>query len=134
MIKIFNVLNKGKLSLVRTTSICALSLVTVLASLSGCKRNEESAYIFNNMQEATVDEDTGIYTITMHDGEIYNISREDLDSQYDYEYDPDIYEFWIPMELKDASTKLDSISEINSNLQMKSATEDGDVVMVKRIG
>ena len=133
MIKIFNVLNKGKLSLVRTTSICALSLVTVLASLSGCKSNEESAYIFDGVQ-ATVDKDAGIYTITMSDGDVYHISREDLDSQYDFEYNPDIYEFWIPMELNDTSTQLDSISEITSDLQMKSATEDGDVVMVKRIG
>ena len=132
MINILNLVNIPKVKVVRT-AVFTLSLVTAISSIAGCKDDKGSEYIFDGVQNATVDENSGIYTITMNDGDIYHISKEDIDSTYDYDYDPYIYESWCPRELNNNDGDLDSIDKITSEQQMKNATEDNDVVLVKKI-
>ena len=130
MINILNLVNIPKVRVVRT-AVFTLSLVTAISSIAGCKDNKSSEYIFDGVQNATVDENSGIYTITMNDGDIFHISKEDIDSTYDY--DPYIYESWCPRELNNNDGDLDSIDEITSEQQMTKATENNDVILIKKI-
>ena len=132
MINVLNSFNISKLKLVRT-SVFTLSLIAAAASIVGCKNHKDSAYIFDVVQNVKIDEDNDIYIITMPDGEVFNISREDIDSTYDYEYDPYIYENWTLRELNDTNTEIDSINKITTEQQMKKKAKDNDTVLIKRI-
>ncbi len=134
MLKIFNQdLFKNKLNLVRG-GVCVLGLITMLVSTTGCKSNEHSAYNFEGAQSAIVNEDTGIYTITMSDGDVYNIAREDIDQTYDQPFDPMFEESWNARELLDTGEELDDIVNITSDSQYQTAIQNDDFILIKRVG
>lgn len=130
---------KGNLSLCKSNSrmklmvFCASTFLLAPTLISGCNSTDlESNYLFDGVKEATVNEN--IYTITMNDGDTFTISREDLDSTYDYSYDPNIYEGWQPRILQDNHGEaLDDIFNVTSDEEFQNAQEDDDVVLVKRI-
>ena len=120
-------------SKIKLMIVCASTFLLASILISGCNFTDlESNYLFDGVKEATVNEN--IYTITMNDGDTFTISREDLDSTYDYSYDPNIYEGWQPRILQDNHGEaLDDIFNVTSDEEFQNAQEDDDVVLVKRI-
>ena len=112
--------------------VCALALV-VIVTLPGCKSDDKSGFLFDVVDNASVNEQTGVYTITMRDGDVYNITKEDIEQTYDYPIDPMYEEPWCPKMLVDTGGELDDITNITSDSQYQEAIRSNDLVLVKRV-